>query len=484
MKDYLERFQNRMEFVAVIDSIVNRRNKNTEIESWFEPFEIDNILFSILVFIMECTLSEDRECTLSEISSFLKDIMPYYNKQLSLQQIETVTRYLIKDILRSNGKVHNYGVMNYEKGGLSEISVMLIEDYMIAEKEVGYKLTSQGYNFLFRTKEIDDELGFKMEEFRLKLLIQKKNYKKAVSQSRELIQMLRNKENQLILFEKRLRNNLKQVDSEEYISLLNDINQTLEQEYSTMQDIHKMIDLSKKRLNEEETSYGELSEKEVNAKKEVAMIENNVEIALKLQRDLIIQCRKTKEIYVEMLRDAIRYMHKKTYDFEKYILTPLENGGVNDMEKINRLLTPLMKIQLKKSLNVTELYSEQSIAESIHETNIHEEPNFTEDTEITKKEKQSTEYVRLIGELLHFASQNKRFTLKDFLNYLRKDGNFYEMLSDKNTYIVFLKLYEFGTLDISTWKKMRTKFQQRLQVNLTFLTASSKFSLSKMIFTK
>lgn len=420
MKDYLERFQNRMEFSAVIDSIVNRRNKNTEIESWFKQFEIDNILFSILVFVMECTLTEDRECTLNEINNFVKDIMPYYNKELSLQQIETLTRYLVKDILRCNGRTHSYGVMNYESGELSEIPVMLIEDCMISEKEVGYKLTSQGYNFLFRTKEIDDELGFTMEEFRLKLLIQKKNYKKAASQSRELIQMLRNKENQLASFEKKLRNNIKRVDSEEYTDLLNDIYRTFGQEYDIMQEIHKMIDLAKERLKEDENIYGKLDEKAIIAKKEVALIERNTETVLNLQRNLIIECKRIKDMYVNMLRDAIKYMHKKSYNFEKHILSPLENGGVNDMELINRLFIPLMKIQLKKNLNITQLYAEQSALESEEIINIQEEPDFAEDTLTADREKKSTEYVSLIDFFLQFAAKHKSFSLKGFLDYIEK----------------------------------------------------------------
>lgn len=60
MYDFLERFQNRMKFCAIIGSIVNRKNKNTRIEGMFELYELDNIIVSVLVFIMESTLSEDK----------------------------------------------------------------------------------------------------------------------------------------------------------------------------------------------------------------------------------------------------------------------------------------------------------------------------------------------------------------------------------------------------------------------------------------
>ena len=35
MLEFLEGFEKRMGFAAVVDSIVNRKNKNSEIEDWF-----------------------------------------------------------------------------------------------------------------------------------------------------------------------------------------------------------------------------------------------------------------------------------------------------------------------------------------------------------------------------------------------------------------------------------------------------------------
>lgn len=453
---FLERFQNRMEFSAVIDSIVNRRNKNSEIESKFESFEIDNILFSILVFIMESTLTEDRVCTLYEISHFVKEILSFYNKPFSLDETDNLTRYLVKDVLLNKGEKRTYGIMNYEKSSMTDITVRLIWDEIDNNDNVIYKLTEQGYNFLFRTKEIDDELGFRIEEFRLKLLIIKKNYKKAVSQSRELVQMLKNKENQLSLFEKRLRNNVKQVTSNEYTTLINEIYQMLEQEYTIMQEIQVMITTAKERLLEEESNFGTLDEKAVAAKKEVIMIERNVETALDYQRSLITKCEHTKKIYVAMLRDSIRYMHKKTYDFDKVILKPMEMGGINNTDLLDKLLLPLMKIQLNKTLNLSVLYDYQPKDEELSELTSVEEEQFEKDDENIQKEKQSWHYVKLIDEFMRYAaSHSPCFELKDFILHLKDNEHTREMTYTKDTFLAFLKLYEFREINISEWKNSK-----------------------------
>ncbi|MGD0152942.1 MAG: hypothetical protein ABSC17_04150 [Thermacetogeniaceae bacterium] len=55
--EFLEGFEKRMQIVAAIDSIVNRGNRNMDLERLLEPGQLDNIIFSVLVFIMERTLA-------------------------------------------------------------------------------------------------------------------------------------------------------------------------------------------------------------------------------------------------------------------------------------------------------------------------------------------------------------------------------------------------------------------------------------------
>ena len=49
--EFLEGFEKRMQIVAAVDSIVNRGNRRMDIERLFDPGQLDNIIFSVLVFI-------------------------------------------------------------------------------------------------------------------------------------------------------------------------------------------------------------------------------------------------------------------------------------------------------------------------------------------------------------------------------------------------------------------------------------------------
>ena len=105
MIPYLDGFSKRMELVACIASVINRRHTR-EIEAWFEGSELDNILFSVLIHIMERTLTYESKCTLDDIETFLAEILPLYQRWLTPDQLRELTRYIIKDVLQKRSRHH------------------------------------------------------------------------------------------------------------------------------------------------------------------------------------------------------------------------------------------------------------------------------------------------------------------------------------------------------------------------------------------
>ena len=45
--------------------------------------ELDNVFFSLLVYIMERTLNENDDCTIEKMAGFLDDTLPAYGKDFS-----------------------------------------------------------------------------------------------------------------------------------------------------------------------------------------------------------------------------------------------------------------------------------------------------------------------------------------------------------------------------------------------------------------
>ena len=81
MFDFLEKFEKRMEWIGIAVSIINRKGKVTKLEGLFKENELTNIIISVLLFIMEKTLEENKELK-KQIAEFEKDKVKFLKKQL------------------------------------------------------------------------------------------------------------------------------------------------------------------------------------------------------------------------------------------------------------------------------------------------------------------------------------------------------------------------------------------------------------------
>ena len=454
MLEILEGFPKRMEFIAIVDSITNRRNTSNQIEAMFSENKMENLILSVLIYIMETTLTEE-ECTIENITAFVKEIIPQYT-DTKIDSKELV-RYIVKDILQNKGQNRQYEIIDYNTSSSQKLPVRLIADKLNTNEEVVYELTKQGYNFLFRTKEVDDELGFKIEEVKLKMLIHKKNYKKAISTSKNLIAMLRDKQIQLRQFEESLRNNINNISGETYDDLVNKMYILLEEEYQEMEQIGALINESLDRIKEEEQMIGELDEKSKNARKEIYQISQNVKTALDMQINLLTECKRTKKLYMDTLKEAMEYSIVKTYNFKEEILEKLEKSTNDNIINIYiKLLRPLFMPRLKKTLNLNTVYDKQTKINGEDEEEYSVKQEILEESKLTAEriEKRNKAHVEVINNLFKFASTHKEgFDFKQYYASIESQELVESMLEEKLIFMEMLKLYDLKEINIKEWKK-------------------------------
>lgn len=459
MIPYLEGFSKRMELAACIASVLCRRNRNREIESWFEGNEMDNLIFSVLIHIMERTLTDERKCTLEDIEMFLSDILPVYQKWLNPEQLRELTRYIVKDILQNKGEGFSFGVMEYAEGKMKSQSVRLIKDMIDEDDEICYVLEKQGFDMLFRTKEVDDELGFQMEEIRLEKLIKKGNYSDASAQSAALIRMLNEKRSEMVLFERRLRNDQSSTSGEEYDAMIRSIHAMLHDEYETMQEIRRTLDraagqiAAQTALTEKQTA--EISE----AKHHLFCIEQNVTSILQKQRQLLSQSTQLGQIYQQILHESLLTHRIHCFDMEKTILQPLEQYDSTNRYSVSELyamlLNSLMLPEIPRTIGMDLFYRPQEIREIVQgadaETIEPLEDGMDFSAYINRRNTAHTETIRL---LLQYASAHSpSFSLGDFWNFCCAKGNAALLAEEKRFFLVMLRLFELEYVDVTAWRQ-------------------------------
>lgn len=454
MFDFLEGFEKRMGFAAVVDSIVNRKNTNIEIESWFQGEELDNLFFTLLVYIMEQTLNENDECTLENMARFLDDILPAYQKKWPFDQVMRLAEYMVKDILQNKGTVKNYGIMDYGRQW-HDIQVRLVSDKITAENKIVYQLTDQGYDFLFRTKEIDKEMDFKLEQLKLKMLLKRKNYKHALKQSRDLINMLRQKKREMESFIDRVRQNIHTIDRGEHERLLLETYNLIDEEYEDMLEMKEAVVKDEERIGREIEESGFSDETMNNALYNLNQIKRNIQIVIGEQRNLIGKRFNMNDIYEDTIRNSFYASVVKRFDFQKEIMDEMEKVNSRNVWNLWKLMTPLCIPSLDKKLNLSLIYQNQGkLRENEEEDQVVEEDVLEEDLRNVGREISNAMNFRIIERIFKYAGDlGASFTFSQFYEHImEKTQRIHQYTENKRIFLILLKLYEYGLIDIESWQ--------------------------------
>lgn len=460
MYEFLEGFQRRMPLVAVVDSLVNRRKRKAELEDPIGDKKFENLIFSVLVFIMERTLTEDVDCDIRNIARYIREILAqYYDYPVDDERSVEITEYIVKTILQFDGSATYYPVLNYETGQWEDIRIKIIDE-KILDSNKGYAsvyyLTDQGYDFLFRTKEVDSELSFSVEEFKLRELIKRKNYKKALNQSNNLVQMVRQKKRDLEQFIQAAKENILDVDIGKFDDLVDSTFKLLSDEYEMLGAIQDMVKLSEKRLREEFSLSGKLMEDMKKAQKELFLINQNLGSARKEQSELINKREGSYKILITTIEDTFRYVFEKRYDFEKEIMKKMEKSTVEETKFLWKIFNPLFTVNPSRNINLMLAYSPQGIiaerGEEV-ETGI-EFVLLSEDVEKVEAEKVNGIYIAIMESLAEAALlSDGEITFEAYIRQLMEDEKSFLALTEDNLlFITLLKLYEMETIDVRAWR--------------------------------
>lgn len=483
MFDFLDGFEKRMEWIGITNSIINRKGKNTELESLFGENELTNIILSVLLFIMEKTLEENNECELYHIEGFLDELTrQYYSKAFNRSQIKEISGYIIKDILQNNGVRYTYPLVNYSRNAIDEITIRLITDKIIDEnneRKIIYMLTNQGYEFLFRMREVDEEIQLTIEQLKLKEYIKRKKFSSAVRQSVELITFVRQKKKDLENFILSIRQNIHNVDIEKYEVLIKSTYAMLTEEYETMTEIQKMIHMAEERIKEDLNTGMDFEQKLAKAKADIMEIHHNIGVVITEQRDLIINRHSLTDLYMDTIKKSFEFSFEKRYDFEETILVKLEQYN-NILDNCLSLVRALFMPSRRKTLSVGDIYEPQIIFKEIeiqdsHMVNIEEFDNSVENDRIRNI---SDRYVDTMALIISKVVQNGEISLGRIIDEVKvMDMELYNrVIEDRCIFLMAMKLYDIGCIPVSEFyqSQRRVILQPSEEFNIEYCLVKIK----------
>lgn len=477
--EFLDKFEKRMEWIGVVDSIVNRRGRDTKIEGRFQGNDLTNIIVSVLLFVMEKTLEENNECDSGHIEEFIDALLrEHYELKLSRAELKELSGYIIRDILQNNGERRTYSAFNYSKNMREDIPVRLIADKIVVEgdsRKLNYMLTNQGYDFLFRTREVDEEIQLTIEQLKLKEYVKRKKFSNAVRQSVELITYVRQKKKEVENFILSIRQNINDVDIDKYEQLLKGTYSMLDDEYETMSDIRNMTQQAGDKIKEELDHSHQMEDKLTKALREIREINYNLGVAISEQRNLILSRHNLSDLYMDTIKRSFEYSFVKRFNIEENILEPLENYE-NVLDQCISLLEPLFLPQIKKLLSIDQIYSQQMIfkdseADIPHFINTEEYEDEIENQRILSISKKHVRITRLLFEEICSC---RKITLSEIIDVLKaKDPDeFLNLSRDRQLYGIAFRLFDIETIKLADFYSGNNK---------VIMGASENFNLERCL---
>ena len=440
-KELLQDFEKRMRFVNLIKYWL-QRSKPTEIRELLhnDDDKTDNLILMVMVFIMDSTLRYGERCTKQDITAFLRELADVYDYEP--ESAKMLTDYIITDVLQSNGKVRSFDTFyNSDEQFRDQRSLILLE-----QQSGSYVLTNEAYEFLFRTKEIDSELDFSVNRFKLQEFIKRGNYGKALRESRELVSRVRNLKTRMDDFMLRCRTNISEVSIDEYEEIVTQVKDSFEDENKQLSDIRTLVSAKLQAIADDQINSDEIIGQ---TEQEIREILENIDTVISEQSRVFNQKFSLSELYADLLDDSFSYLQAGRFDLEHELLLPLQKMQLQDTRNVGKLFAPLYRPFFSHMFGIDFFYSRQN---AIREGNRDDGIDIvSDDNAKTAADIRNKRYVEIIRGLLTFADKNSIFCFSDYLAAVPKE-QVQEQLREKFLPDVMLKLYGIGEIDVAGWR--------------------------------
>lgn len=268
--------------------------------------------------------------------------------------------------------------------------------------------------------------------------------------------MLRQKKREMESFIDRVRQNIHTIDRGEHERLLLETYNLIDEEYEDMLEMKEAVVKDEDRIGREIEESGYSDETMNNALYNLNLIKRNIQIVIGEQRNLIGKRFNMNDIYEETIRNSFYASVVKRFDFQKEIMDEMEKVNSKNVSNLWKLMTPLCMPSLDKKMNLSLIYQNQGkLRENEEEDHVVEEEVLEEDLQAADREISNAMNFRVIERIFKFAGERgTSFTFSQFYEHIvEKTQRIHQYTENKRIFLILLKLYDYGVIDIESWKK-------------------------------
>jgi len=389
-----------------------------------EGYEQDNLIFSILLYIMEQSLKEEM-CTIDHITAFIDEVNNlHFKKGITYEECKDLGEFIVNTILCDEGNAMYFKAFNFKDGQYKDINISFIKnkmEYIEGVRRVSYSLTDDGYSLLLSTLEIEENLKITIHEIVFKMHLEKASYDKAVDDIKNIFSILRIRVQSMEDAIRKIKENPLAYSTEDYKSMMEGNLEILTKKQFI---IHReMVNEKINEFIEHDIHIKELNKEEEENLNNLKIIEKYLSRTIDEDQRVLKKHFDLKDVYGKELENISKMSLIERFNFRTDVYDKILDNP-DKLENIDIFLRPLFKMQPGKYYNINKALEYQKIIRR-NEIEEDEEIAFDENELIEAENKKKLErlekYKGVIEILLELAIERDKISLGE-INSLIKES--------------------------------------------------------------
>lgn len=491
--DFLKQFPKRMKCVGRFILLIQNSNLKTIWKQcgFMKIDEQINVIFAVMLYIMEQSLKDDI-CTIDDIGAYIDNLnMTYFHKDIGYEECKELGDFIINIVLCNEGRAMYFDGFDFEKKAYHIQNISYVANSIVYVnsdiKRTSYRLTDDGYNLILSTLEIENNMKLTIHEMIFKMHLEKQSYDQAVSEIKNVFQLLHMQLQKIQDAMGKIRRNALNYTVAEYQEILEENLNTISDTKQKFQTYREVVKTRAKELEEMNLNIHRLDEKEEQNLNNLKIIEDYLNRAIDEHQRILGNHFDLKSLYTHELEQLSQVSSIKRFSFQNDFFDQIMKQP-EALGKMDIFFRPLFLNDPEKVYNlkkVTELQRpiSRKIIDDEDELMDFGGDDWQKEQERLQKVKLK-KYEKSITLLLDKTLANRTVSLEEIAGDINTNQDEKSILiPDTNIFKeIMIDLLRNGEMDIVSLKKERSEFisdsSNAFQLNemLLNITDSKKYS--------
>ena len=466
-KEFLKNFVQRMKCVGrysvlCSNSFDKRPWKEYGVETRDEQM---NMLFTLLLFIMEYSLREEN-CTMDDIAAFVEDVCNSdYARKLNFEQSREFARFMVEDILGNSGSSMYFKAFDYENRAYQNINIRYIDNKVVylenGVRRTSYYLTDEGYNMVLSTKEMENNLKLSIHEMLFKLHLEKADYNRAVDDIKNVFGQLRKQSQRIADAILSVRRNALSYSVEEYGNLVEDNINTVVETREKFRMHRQFIEEKIEEFEEKQMDTEDFTAKERENLNNLRIIGGYLTRTLDEHQRILGQHFDLKKLYDEELENYSNMTLVQRFPFRSDVYDVILKDA-SLLQHIDQVFQPLFIGRVNKIFNPEKMLEYQKKLKKSSEDDEDVELDFDEEEYNREKEKRRLErmkkYEGCVCAVLEQLLRRGELTLQDLQEDCGQETGKSLFPTAEIFREVMIEFLTAGTIDLAVLRKEQADY--------------------------